>query len=419
MRNVSKMSWSQPLAGARSKAWLDAWKEEGSLRGVLHKAGPAIRHVHSFRRVEVVESKDKAERQIKWMPFVCWEEDGFRDALTEWIFAHKKSRKIPALPAPKICPACKVLHHLAQRHDIEGAAPIWTFASKRENRAMERDDVLGIGGRSDSYKDDLTPQFELVIPMIVPADPKVVKITNEKRSLAKALEKRIRADVAEYGEDEGSPERAPLLYLFTYEKGERDPYQVAMVDRTKGQAKISDEVWELMVERWQDEAGVLETLENACRRGPARKLLAAMTEHADPELQIPFADLFAAALAESPEDEEEDEEADADAEKPARTGKDAKAPAKTAAKSKSAVAEERAPAKAEPAPRTRKKRDAEPPPPPPPPSSNDPTCEDCGAAWPESVSKCPGCGAEDEPDHDDADGVEKTAPASKGKTPWS
>ena len=423
MSSMERMSWNQSLASTRSKAWIDAWKEEGSLRGVLHKAGPAIRHVHSFRVVEVVEGRDKVERQIKWFPFVCWEGDAFRDALTEWIFAHKKGRKIPVLPAPRICPACKVLHHLSQRHDIESTTPIWTFESKRENRAMEKADALGIGERKDSYKDDLTPQFELVIPMIVPTDPSVVKITNEKRSLAKALEKRIRADVAEYGEDEGSPSNAPLLYLFTYEKGDNNPFQVATVDRSKGQGKIGDEVWEKMVARWSDDEGVLETLERACRRGPARKLLAAMTEHADPELGIPFADLFADALAESGEEEDEADEETDDAPVPSKTGKDALATARSPEKTtkakttKEEAPEEKAPPEKAPRSRAGKQPPKVAPPPPPPPDA--PVCEDCGTIWPEDVAICPGCGATDEDSHDDADGVEKTAPPAKGKTPWS
>lgn len=375
------------LGNSGGAAWLDSWKEDGLLICVLHRDPPWMRGLHNFRKIVKEETKDGVTLKVAWFPFVCWEDDDYHRL-------RRLEKKNP--PQAKKCPACRLIEHIEQRDDLADDEPIFIFKAGRDKREIVKVDLIGKGEGKQSYQDDLTCKTDFVLPVIPYADPsRGVCLTNEKWSLGQALISRIKKDISMYGEEEGDPEKTPIVYTFEYDK-KNQKYGVSRYAKPV----ITDEIRAL----WE---GPSPDADRFVRHGNPVALLEAMKVGIVVD-NVPLDEIFAPAIADWDGEEEERADFDPDKledEKPQAKTKangHAKTPEKPQREAKvDKPATEKASEKSEekPAERpTRATRKADPPPPPPPKKDVIVyACEACGADWPEDQPKCPGCGLEAAP----------------------
>ena len=405
-RGGKRLGSYRELGGSNSKAnWLESWKEEGILICWLHREPPWTRILHNFRRLEVEETRDGVARKIAWLPWVCWEEEGYYKARR---FEKEKA------PGAEFCPACRLIEHLESRDDLADDAVIFEFkASARDKREILKVDLIGKGAAKNSYQDDLTGKTEFVIPVIPALAPeKGVCLTNERWSLGQALSDRIVKDIKLYGDEEGDPQRTPTCYTFEFDSKQKK-YGVGRYEK----GKLTDEIRKLWEGPSPDAAPFV-------RYGNPKVLFEAMKGAlvVDLDLEAIFAPSIADWEKGKPEDIDFDPaklEAENSAVQRAAASRSSKAEKPAPEKEKPAPEKEKpAPEKEKPAPEKEKpapEKESKVPPPSgpsgaPPPRPTRPTappekkvivyaCEACGADWPEDKPKCPSCGlsAADEP----------------------
>ena len=394
-------SYKDMTGGSRAN-FLDNWKEEGFLKLWLHREPPYVRILHSFRKVETIEEKDGIKKQIRWLPWCCWEED-------DYYRRRRFDKENP--PTAELCPSCKLIEHLEARDDLADDDVIFSFAAGRETRNLVKVDLIGQGDTKNSWQDDLTGKTEFIIAGIPADKPEAVLLTNEKWSLGQALLDRIQKDIKMLGEDDGDPEIKPICYTFEYDKG-RQQYGVARFP----EAKLTDKIREL----WEGSAPDAMPF---VRRGNPKALLAHMKGSCKVE-DVPLDDLFAASIAVWDKEEKDDPDADFDPEKIEAEAAEEKAK-KTNRKPPKADAKKNGEAKEakeeKPKRPVRPAKPKEEPKPEPKKEGIVFACESCGADWPEEEPNCPGCGcvgadvAAPEPEPKPEKPAAK-APASDGKS---
>lgn len=404
-------SWKD--VGKNDSGWLKSWKKDGSINLVPHKTSPRTRHVHSFREAKQLETRGgNLETKVVWMPFVCWESDAYHKRAKKAYYDKKPVPKPE--PKPELCPLCLLLHHLGQRDDLDDDDVVFDFvgSKKDDGREITKSRALGTSKSADAFMDNLTAAFEYVMPVIQISEPEQVVIVNEKHALAKKLQKRIEADCEEYGEDEGDPQKSPLIYKWEYDKDSKS-YSVMQLDRKK--LKIDDATWDKIVATWEG-PGPEDGLDEAEAPGDVRKLREQFEGAL--KIEVPIDEFFAKAEKQAkdrgPPDEDEDFDPDeiekaAPAKKLPEKPKAEKAPPSKKPSAKKPI--EDLPEEAPLDPPSRK--GAAKPKVVPSPDPSDPICEDCKSPWPTDVASCPGCGATDEAEAPPPAGV------SKKTTPWS
>lgn len=365
--------------GNRAKFRQESWKKEGLLKCVLHREPPWVRHLHNIRRVEKVEQRGELKRILLWYPFVCSESEDYH-----------RQRRFDGRDAPgaQMCSSCRLIEHIETRDDIAGDEVIFKFVAGRETRSIIKDDFLGISEHRDAYKDDFTAKQEYLIPIIEIDDPEAgVVITGEKWSLARSLQKRIKDDCKIYGVDNGDPMKKAIGYVFSYDKDAvgAAAYSVSRIDGFKASPTIQ-ELW----------AGDCPSADSYVKPGNPHTLLEQLQEACQVD-GIPFAEIFAPAIAAY--DGEEEEEGDPSY-VPPREEKERVPPVK----SKGGIDFRKHMRKVKPKEEPKPEQEV--------PSQDAPACPECGAAWPMALHICPGCGAEAE---DDEEGAAPQEPAKATK----
>lgn len=346
-----------------------------------------MRHIHNFRRVEIVEDGGTPKKKILWFPFVCWEDEKF----------HQQRRfEKDDPPEAKTCPACRLIDYFEGRSDLENDHIIFEFkgSGRGDKREIALIDFLGHGG-GKGFQDNFLAKQEYLIPIIEIDDPTAVKLAPEKWSLGKALDKRIKNDQQIYGEDE-HPSLKPIGYTFEYDD-EAQKYGVGRLDGFKPSEEI--------VELWEGEPPDAEPY---YRPGNPKTLIEAVRAGSRVD-DLPIDDIFGPALDSWDRDDEEDPAlvfppADAD-EAQEKEAKPQKKPPKKPP-SKSAPSKATKSSSDKPNGKTKPKKAVKAKPEPEPVESEIVVyeCPECGGDWPEDDLKCPKCGAESA-DDDEGDSL--------------
>lgn len=346
-----------------SKAnWLEAWKDNGILICVPHKDPPSTRTMHNCRRIETTETKDGPMMKIRWYPFVCWETD-------EYYKGRRFNKDNP--PRAQFCPTCRFIEHIESRDDFPNDQVILTYKVGRELLEVMKVDLVGKGTSKTSYLGDMTGRTEFVFSIIPYEDPsKGVCLTNEKWSLGQEFVARINNDIKMYGEDEGNPERTPIVYTFEYNKQTRK-YSVSRYQKPE----ISDEIQAL----WN---GPSPDVDRYTRPSNPETLF----DSIDGALQIdgvPLEEIFAPSIEQWRANKPSDDTTDFDPDKiEAEIEEEKEAKQKRATQMTNKV---EAPKETRPTRHAKK----------PEPKKDVKVfeCESCGGDWPEDEATCPHCGA--------------------------
>jgi hypothetical protein len=361
--------------------WLDGWKKKGELLHVLHREGPVMRHTHNFRQIRLQEDQSGVKKTVGWLPWNCWEEEGY----------HRARRQDQPTEA-KFCPGCRLIEYFEAREDLGDDTIIFSFiGTGRERRDITLIDFVGLGKGRESFKDNFVAEQQFLISLITPIGPgetPELKFINERWSMAKRIQERVETDIKHLGEDAGEPSVKPIAYLWkTHTTGGPTVERFA-------EAKITPAIQKL----WE---GPPPPSEESCRRGDPNLLLeqVKLALREDQVGVIPLDDIFGPAIEEYaktkfPPDEQEEVSETEEAPKSSRRRRTAK-PATATDEVEKLAAEPPPPPPTTSARTQRAVRPTKAPPPPPTkPEVQVYECPACKADWPEDQPTCPKCGAE-------------------------